>query len=622
MKISKRMYVPAVAAAAILSGPSCSSDWGQTDPPAGVQTAPKLENVATYDFEVAALDPVLFKVHNNGDQTVVLAQDDNKGQVLDVNNGWVEMNNPMRAVTCEKAVSITFWVRQMPEVTVDEEGNETVAAQDLTSPLFTFANENGTQTLKFTANGWIDYDGVDGPWSDNDPAQYTSGYFKPDYWNYVALIVRQNGYDLFVDGMRKVSKNVTDFDCSRLVAFMNNAATFTIGSEDGKSRFLIDDIKLYRNTITDKEIARARLNGESAPDKPGGIDLGTFEYRVGDPSYNIGASDCSTGWWAEFSNYFRIPADTNLRLSFTNHTSGGGNWNNWNLCLCTDAERGGDGYAEYFVIRSDLYGWGDSYGTGVWTNEGYGDWDQFRLDMEGAKVTLDIVRSGASVTVTAVAKAVNGTVYKEVFAVPECGDGTQITRAFLIVDGSYLEMDAEGCYAYWPQNVGTLSVGAPDCSAAWWTEFSDYFTISSNLNLHLGFDNFTSGGGNWNNWNLCLCTDAERAGDGYEEYFVVRSDLYGWGGSYVADNWTNEGYGNWDQFRLDMEGAHVGIDIVREAEKATYTSVAKAINGTIYKESIWGNCGDGSQTVRAFLICDGSHFELYPEECYTYKPVL
>ena len=133
-----------------------------------------------------------------------------------------------------------------------------------------------------------------------------------------------------------------------------------------------------------------------------------------------------------------------LHLEFVNHTSGGGNWNNWNLCVSTAAERGGDGYEEYFVIRSDLYGWGNAYNGDNFSNEGYGDWDQFRADMEGAYVTMDIVRSGAEVNVDAIATAKNGTVYREMFHAT-CGDGNQDINAFLIVDGSYLEMKADKC---------------------------------------------------------------------------------------------------------------------------------------------------------------------------------
>ncbi len=619
MKTKRWMFASSILVAFLL-GTSCSSDWGKVDPPAGVQTFPKLENVATYEFEEEHLDPLLFKAYaGESGQIPQIVEDEKKGNVLEFNNGWVEINNPMPLVTCQEAASLTFWFKQIPATIVDEEGNESLEPQDLKSPIISFTNANRSASLAFSANGGIEYDAADGQWSENNPDEYATGYMPQNQWNYVALTVRNDGYDLYVNGERKVKRDVDNFDCSKLVAFMNKVETVSLGSSENTGHWMIDDLKLYRNALTAKEITRPRLPGEGGQT---GFDFATFDYVQDSPKLNIGSPDCSTGWWSEFSNYFRLPAATNLKLSFINHTSGGGNWNNWNLCLATDADRGADGYEEYFVIRSDLYGWGAAYNGDNWTNEGYGNWDQFRLDMEGADVVLDIRREGAEILVKATATALNGTVYVENFHAT-CGEGDQIVRAFLIVDGSYLELDGDMCRAYWDAPVENAIVGALDNSTAWWSVFSDYFTIQPNLALHLGFNNFTSGGGNWNNWNLCVATDADRGEAGYEEYFVVRSDLYGWGASYNGDNWTSTGYGDWDQFRIDMDNAYVDLDVVRANDVITATAVAVSGNGNgnIYKESIWGNCGDGSQIVRAFLICDGSHFEFNTTDCYTYKCV-
>ena len=163
----------------------------------------------------------------------------------------------------------------------------------------------------------------------------------------------------------------------------------------------------------------------------------------------IGTSDCSAAWWTTFSDYFQIPAGAALHLGFTNHTSGNGNWNNWNLCVSTDDERNGGNYSEYFVIRSDAYGWGNSYAAGKFENEGYptsdAEWSDFRANMEGAKVNMTIARSGTDVKVTAVQTCTNGKVYTEKFTAP-CNDANEVLRAFLIVDGSYLVMDPASCY--------------------------------------------------------------------------------------------------------------------------------------------------------------------------------
>ena len=192
--------------------------------------------------------------------------------------------------------------------------------------------------------------------------------------------------------------------------------------------------------------------------------------------------------------------------------------------------------------------------------------------MEGAEVVVTVSRTGSTVVVDAVATSPNQTVYHEKFTTT-CGDGSQVIRAFFVMDGSWIQFDSNETSVLSPVDVSTLEIGTSDCSAAWWTSFSDYFKIPAGQSLHLGFENHTSGVGNWNNWNLCVSTDDERGGGDYAEYFVVRSDLFGWGDSYGSGTWTSEGYDDWDAFRANMEGANVSIDIIRDGADVTVDEV-------------------------------------------------
>lgn len=597
----------------VLSFWACE-DWGQMDPPAGNQKTPKLEQVAKITFEDKDFDPqsLNYYAYEGGDIAEIEA-DDVHGKVLHLPNGYARMFNPLNKVEVQNGVSLTFWVKQA--LRIDEETKEELEP-DLVGALFSFQNSNSTQRMFLTANGWLKYEGVDGEYEVNNPetnkVSQNPLLLPAGEWHYMAITVRNDGYSIYVDGKQRIDKIVekSNFDFGKIVQFMASTPYIYIGngSDSPTQEMWIDDIAIYRNQITDSQCQMPNI-GESA-----------FEYLVGDPIITVGAEDNSAAWWTAFSNYFRIPANGNMKFKFTNHTSGAGNWNNWCFCLCTDAERNGSDYAEYFVIRSDLYGWGDSYGSGTWTNEGYGDWDTFRADMEGAEVTVTVQRNGATVAVEAVAKAINGNVYKEAFTTT-CGDGTQVVRAFFIMDGSHIVFDTEETTVLTTVSLTKTTIGAEDCSAAWWTEFSDYFQIPVGQNLHLEFENHTSGAGNWNNWNLCLCTDAERGGSDYAEYFVIRSDLYGWGDSYASGTWTSEGYGDWDTFRADMEGATVVIDIQRNGATVTATATATGKNGNVYKEAFATDCGDGNQTVRAFLIVDGAHLKMDSSNCYLYTPL-
>ncbi|WP_373728438.1 LamG-like jellyroll fold domain-containing protein [Bacteroides heparinolyticus] len=619
MKKTRKSPSIIMAAMTILSFSACE-DWGQMDPPAGTDVYPKLEQVANIDFEPAAkegeagFEPESFNYYAYEEGNIAVVEKDNDhGHVLHLPNGYARTFNPLTTYKVQNGISLTFWVKQALRIDIETEEE---LEPDLTGALFSFQNSNGTQRMFLTANGWLKYEGVDGEYEANNPEENKVSrnplLLPAGEWHYMAVTVRNDGYSIYVDGKQRIDKTVlkSDFDFSKIVQFMAATSYLYIGagSDIPTQEMWIDDIKIYRNQITDNECRMPSME-ESA-----------FEYIIGAPIITVGAEDNSAGWCSAFSNYFRIPADGQIKFKFTNHTNGVGNWNNWNLCLCTDADRGGSGYAEYFVIRSDLYGWGDSYGTGTWTNEGYGNWDAFRADMEGADVTVTIRRNKATVVVEATAKANNGNVYKETFTTT-CGDGAQIVRAFFVMDGSHIVFDTQETSAFTPQPITKTAIGAEDCSTGWWQEFSDYFLIPAGQNLRLEFENHTNGAGNWNNWNLCLCTDADRGAGGYAEYFVIRSDLYGWGDSYGAGTWTNEGYGNWDAFRADMEGAQVTINILRDGAKVTTTAVATSPNGNVYKETFVTNCGDGNQPVRAFLIVDGSHLKMDSSNCYLFTPL-
>lgn len=161
----------------------------------------------------------------------------------------------------------------------------------------------------------------------------------------------------------------------------------------------------------------------------------------------VGAEDYSSGWWTEFSDYFQIPQNKCLTLEFINHNGGSANnWSNWNLCVAS-GERDSDGYSEFFVVRSDAYGWGNADYNGAMFEIDYQDldgdgdiWNDFRATMDGASVVMDIDYSTAGIVfVTATATGLDGTVVTEKYEQPV--SGTTVT-AFLIADGSWMEMKA------------------------------------------------------------------------------------------------------------------------------------------------------------------------------------
>jgi hypothetical protein len=166
--------------------------------------------------------------------------------------------------------------------------------------------------------------------------------------------------------------------------------------------------------------------------------------------------------------------------------------------------------------------------------------------------------------------------------------------------------------------VTTAIVGAEDNSSPWWSAFSDYFTIPTNKLLHLEFVNHSSGGGNWNNWNLAVTNEvADREGEGYAEYFLLRSDAFGWGNadfdlSMITQNYpdTNGNDDIWDDFRTTMQGAYVTIEVDHSATGNVYvTAKAVGTNGTTLIET-YEQPVSATADIVSFLVADGSHFEI------------
>ncbi len=166
-------------------------------------------------------------------------------------------------------------------------------------------------------------------------------------------------------------------------------------------------------------------------------------------------------------------------------------------------------------------------------------------------------------------------------------------------------------------DIATTIVGAEDNSAAWWTAFSDYFVIPSNKLLHLEFVNRGTGVNNWNNWNLVVANVADRDAADYAEYFVLRSDAYGWGNDdfdlkMISHNYPDiDGDGDiWNDFRTTMQGAHVTLEIDHSPTGNVFvTATAVGTNGVelvmTYQQPV-----SATEDIVAFLVCDGSHFEM------------
>lgn len=150
---------------------------------------------------------------------------------------------------------------------------------------------------------------------------------------------------------------------------------------------------------------------------------------------SLGAEDCSTAWWTEFTENMKIPAGETFEFNFTNYSSGAGNWNNYVLIL-----RKAD-LAEYAVVRADNYGWGNGYAacTPIGTQ---GDWATWLATMNGAKVKMFVTNcNNGTADVQAIVTGNDGSVTVQNYLGINTIDPSDLNVAFT-VDSSHLKFNA------------------------------------------------------------------------------------------------------------------------------------------------------------------------------------
>lgn len=158
------------------------------------------------------------------------------------------------------------------------------------------------------------------------------------------------------------------------------------------------------------------------------------------------------------------------------------------------------------------------------------------------------------------------------------GIPSHLNVSLVFVDGK-LYLDVEN-------NRGNY-IGNEDLSTGWWSDFSDSYTIEPGYNYNFKFTNYGNSAQNYYNWLLVLAngsghSTSERSD--YSEYFVIRADNYGWGGTSYDGSGLSNNF-NWDTFKTDMTEATVNMDVQFKDGIFTMTSTFSCKNGKTYNYS-------------------------------------
>lgn len=166
--------------------------------------------------------------------------------------------------------------------------------------------------------------------------------------------------------------------------------------------------------------------------------------------YQVGQTDYSSGWWADFSKYYQIGEGQKWVAKIDLHICPWDNlyYRNFVLLITNDEDRGSSDYKEYGAIRYDNAGqdynseWGDYIERGlidgdpvIVPDKSY--FDPQLQDMNG-EVTITVDRTSGGLYVEMDNGKVRKT-YNQTYALVNLNAVPQNTtiRCFLVVEGSY-----------------------------------------------------------------------------------------------------------------------------------------------------------------------------------------
>ena len=229
--------------------------------------------------------------------------------------------------------------------------------------------------------------------------------------------------------MRQFHKMATAF-CAAALGLM------VLTSCEGGDLYSIDSPDWLSSRIDSIDAAKAANQG-------GEEEIEGLEEDV----YTIGATDFSTGWWAQFTKYYQIPeggkwvAQFNLNIN----PSASNTYKNFAMIISNDEDRGAANYREYGAIRYDYQPsgnseWGDYIERSLATSnlEFQTDTDT-GVDKLGGKVTVTVDRSEGGLLVTMTNGTITKTYTQKSALVNLNADASNTTiRCFLVPEGSYI----------------------------------------------------------------------------------------------------------------------------------------------------------------------------------------
>lgn len=397
----------------------------------------------------------------------------------------------------DETYTISFWVNAsrladfMPSLQIGRNiGGAPSATKEVTWINVTQTNFFGTGAafptiwnrssgIDLDANGVLDYDGTndipdDGVWPWANKLDDT--VYGKNEWIMVTIVANGTEYNhvdaatgavepriattYYLNGVQIMNANETEMTYHGLSPkiFIGEGLEGYLGINfwDYTMKGFFDELYIYDEALTAGQVATLWAQGdatvESVVPEAGATEDPTAPVDT-NAIDSVGTTDMLCGWWTDWSKSWELAEGASVTVKLNNYSLGGGNWNNYVIAFVNGATPGHaapadsvDGYAEYAVVRADLYGWGDaSYALTTECNwltsdNADADWTAWRTSMTDADVTLVISRSNGVITIDATMVCSDGNTYtsKEVVTSTLTADGA--CHFFFVSDACYLEV--------------------------------------------------------------------------------------------------------------------------------------------------------------------------------------
>lgn len=224
-------------------------------------------------------------------------------------------------------------------------------------------------------------------------------------------------------------------------------------------RAYFDELYIFDEALTAGQIATLWADGDATVETVKPEDAAPEVGAPVDPNAIdvAGTPDMLTSWWGDWTRSWEIADGQTVTVKLNNYSLGGSNWNNYCTVFTNVATPGHsapsnvEGYAEYAVVRADLYGWGDtsyvmtSFECNWFVSDNAdNDWAAWREGMKDAEVTLVITRNGSEITMEATMVCANGSNYTSKMVIATSLTADAPCHFFFVTDTDYIEVLSVG----------------------------------------------------------------------------------------------------------------------------------------------------------------------------------